>query len=144
MADATLVQILDSWDEFPVEDGSLLLVESSVAHDEVKEFSSIRMLHDHEQFFLSFNDLVELDNIWMSDLFEDFDLSRDSLNILLVVDLLFFEDLDCNLFTKRGRIRIYFCQTIRMKDKIPCLSLSSVFVFVSTLNSKWICKEKMT
>ena len=55
------------------------------------------MLHDHEQFFLGLDDLIELDNVRMSDFLEDLDLSCDSLNILLVVDLFFLKNLDSYL-----------------------------------------------
>ena len=41
--------------------------------------------------------LVELDNIGVADLLEDFYFSRDAFNVLLVVDLFFLQDFDCHL-----------------------------------------------
>ena len=36
--------------------------------------------------------LVELDDVWVANLFEDLDLSGDPLNVLLVVDFFFFKN----------------------------------------------------
>jgi len=56
------------------------------------------MFHYHKEFLVSFDDLkyiaasaylVELDNMGMSDFLEDFNLSCDSLHVLLIIDLLF-------------------------------------------------------
>ena len=57
MAHATLVQILDSADEFPVELGRLGFIETRISDDEVEELAAIRVLHDHEEFFLRLDDL---------------------------------------------------------------------------------------
>ena len=48
MADATLVQVLDSTDELPIELGCLLLIQACISDDKVKKLASVRMLHDHE------------------------------------------------------------------------------------------------
>lgn len=97
MAHTALVQVLNSRYQLPVESGGLLLLESSISHNEVKQFTSIGMLHDHEEFLLSLNDLIELNDIGVADLLENLDLSGDSLHILLIIDLLLLQDLDCNL-----------------------------------------------
>ena len=57
MTDATLVQVLDTTDEFPVELGCLLLVEPRISDDKVKKLTPIGMLHDHEKLLLCLNDL---------------------------------------------------------------------------------------
>ena len=41
--------------------------------------------------------LVELDDVWVANFLEDFDFSSDSLNVLLIVDLLLLEDFDGHL-----------------------------------------------
>jgi len=38
-----------------------------------------------------------LDDVGVTDLFQDFDLSGDSLNILFIFDLVFFQDFDSHL-----------------------------------------------
>ena len=41
--------------------------------------------------------LVELDDIGVSDLLENFDLPGDSFNVLLIVDLFFLQNFDSHL-----------------------------------------------
>ena len=57
MANATLVQVLNSADELPVEFGCLLLVQACISDDKVKKLATVGMLHNHEKLFLCFNDL---------------------------------------------------------------------------------------
>lgn len=59
-------------------------------HDVVEELTTVAILHDHVELFFGLNDLVKLDYVWMSDLLQDFDLSGDTLDILLIMDLIFF------------------------------------------------------
>ena len=59
MTNATLVEVLNTADEFPVEFGSLFLIETSISDDKVEKLTSVSMLHNHEKFFLSFNDLKQ-------------------------------------------------------------------------------------
>ncbi len=40
---------------------------------------------------------IKLDDVGVTDLFQDFDLSGDSLNILFIFDLVFFQDFDSHL-----------------------------------------------
>ena len=87
MADARLVDILDAGDKFEVELAGLLLGESRVSDNIVKELATIAVLHDHVEFFLSLNDLVQLDHVRVTDLFEDLDFSCDTFHVLLVVNL---------------------------------------------------------
>ena len=57
MADATLVQVFDAADQFPIKLGSLLFIQACISDDEVKKFTTVGMLHDHEKFFFRLNDL---------------------------------------------------------------------------------------
>ena len=57
MADATLVQVFDAADELPVKLGSLLFIQACISDDEVEEFATVGVLHDHEKFLLSLYDL---------------------------------------------------------------------------------------
>ncbi len=41
--------------------------------------------------------LIELDDVGMSDFFENFNFSRDSFNVFLVVDLFLLKNFDCHL-----------------------------------------------
>ena len=57
MANAALVQVFDATDQLPEELRCLHLIESLVANNEVKELTSVGVLHDHEEFLLGFDDL---------------------------------------------------------------------------------------
>ena len=97
MADATLVQVLNSADELPIKLGCLLLVEARISDDEVEELAAVGVFHDHEQLLLRLNDLVELDDIGVANFLQNFNFSRNPFNVLLVVDLFFLKDFDGNL-----------------------------------------------
>ena len=87
MANAGLVDILDTRNQFQVKLARLLLAKSCMPNDVVEQFSSIAVLHDHVQFFLRLDDLIELDDVGVSDLLQDLYFPRNSLNIPLIVDL---------------------------------------------------------
>jgi hypothetical protein len=81
------------------------------------------MLHDHEEFFLSLNDLVELDDVGVADLLENLDLSRDPFHILLIIDFLLLQDLDCNL--------------------LPSEDVSSLLNLSESTFAQWLAKNVM-
>ena len=58
MANATLVKIFDPADQLVVKLGCLLLIQASISDDEIEQLASIGMFHDHEEFFLSLDDLI--------------------------------------------------------------------------------------
>jgi hypothetical protein len=78
------MDVLNARDKFKVELASLLLRKSITLDNIVEQLATIAVLHDH---------VIQLNNIWMSDLLQDLDFPRDSLNILLIVDFIFFQDL---------------------------------------------------
>eukprot|EP00354_Favella_ehrenbergii_P007088 CAMPEP_0170455612 /NCGR_PEP_ID=MMETSP0123-20130129/3522_1 /TAXON_ID=182087 /ORGANISM="Favella ehrenbergii, Strain Fehren 1" /LENGTH=138 /DNA_ID=CAMNT_0010718815 /DNA_START=2532 /DNA_END=2948 /DNA_ORIENTATION=+ len=98
MAHPAFVQVLDAADELPVELGCLGLVQTSISDDEVEKLAPVGMLHYHEELLLSLDDLVKLDDIGMANFLENFDLSGDPFNVLLVVDLFFLQNFDGHLF----------------------------------------------
>jgi hypothetical protein len=57
VAHATFVQILNARNQFAVEFGSLFLGQARVPDDVVEKFTAIRVLHDHEELLLCFDDL---------------------------------------------------------------------------------------
>lgn len=67
-------------------------------HDVIEQLSPIAVLHDHVQLFFGLNDLIELYNIWMSDLLKNLDFSRNALHIFLIMDLVLFKDFNGNLY----------------------------------------------
>ena len=61
-----------------------------MSHDVVEKLTSIAVLHDHIELFLRLDNLIELDNIRMPHFLQNFDLSSNSLDIFLVMNLIFF------------------------------------------------------
>ena len=57
VADTALVQILDAADEFSINFGCLLFLETGVSDDEIKQLATVSILHNHKQFLVSFYDL---------------------------------------------------------------------------------------
>jgi len=111
------VKVLDSGDELTVKFGRLLLGQARVTHYVVEELATICILHYHEKLLLCLDDLyirqlkgrtdgwtylVELDDVRVADLLQNFDLAGDALNVFLVVDLLFLQDFDGNLRDKNA------------------------------------------
>lgn len=97
VADSTLMNVLDTRDELQVELAGLLFREPGVSHDVVEELTAVAVLHDHVQLFFGLNDFVELNDVGVSHLLQDLDLTSDSLHVFLVMDLVFLEDFNRNL-----------------------------------------------
>ena len=57
VTNTTLVEVLNTTDELPVEFGSLFLIKTSISDDKVEKLATVSMLHNHEKFFLSFDNL---------------------------------------------------------------------------------------
>lgn len=94
VAHSALVDVLDAGDELEVELACLLLGEARMPHNIIKQLSATAVLHDHVQLLFSFNYLIKLNHIRVSDLLEDFDLPRDSFDVLLIINLVFLQNLD--------------------------------------------------
>ena len=77
-------------------------------HNVVKEFSPIAVLHDHIKLFFGLNYLVKLDNVRMSNLFENLDFSRNTLHIFLIMDLILFENFNSDLKKLRNNLELTF------------------------------------
>ena len=88
------MNILNTWDELQVEFASLLLRETSMSNNEIEKLTAIAVLHDHVKFFISLDDFIKLDNVGVPNFLEDFYLPGDSLHIFLILNLVFFKDLN--------------------------------------------------
>lgn len=97
MTNARLMDVLNTADQFEVKLASLLLTQSGVSYNEIKELTPITVFHDHIELLLGFNDFIKLDNVWMPYLFQYFDFSSNSFDIFLIVNFIFLEYFDCNL-----------------------------------------------
>ena len=56
------------------------------------------MFHDEVQIIVGFNDLVELNDVGVSDLLQDFNFSSDHVDVLLIGDLALLEYFNGNSF----------------------------------------------
>ena len=97
MTHAALVDVLDARDELEVELAGLLLRQPSVPDDVVEQLTATAVLHDHVELLFSFNNLVKLNYVGVTHLLENLDFPGDSLDVLLIVDLVFLEDLNRDL-----------------------------------------------
>ena len=88
MTNTAFVKVLNAANELPVKLGSLGLVKTGVSHNKIEQLTSVCVLHDHEKLLLSLNNLVELNDIRMANLLQNFDLPSDTLHVFLIVDLL--------------------------------------------------------
>lgn len=68
--------------------------------DVVEELSSCAILHDEEEILGCLNDLVELDEMWVANQFEDVYLAGDTLDVRNVHYLLLLQHLHCHLLTR--------------------------------------------
>ena len=91
------MDILNTRNELQVEFTSLFFGESGVSDDVVEELASIAVLHDHIELFLCLDDFVQLNHIWVTHLLKDFYFSCYPLNVLLIMNLVFFEDFNGHL-----------------------------------------------
>ena len=66
----------------------------------VEQLSSIAVLHNHIELFLRLDNLIELDDIGMPHLLQNFNLSSDSFDIFLVMNLIFFQNFNCNFLAR--------------------------------------------
>lgn len=55
--------------------GCFDFINAFILYDIVEEFAFFHELHDQEELLWSFNDLIELHNMGMTDEFQDVDLS---------------------------------------------------------------------
>ena len=99
MHDVQLVKILHSGDDLVKEFEGLRLLNTLVLDDVVEELASIRILHDKIELLWRLNDFVQLDDIGMANHLQNMDFPCNSLNIIDILDLVFFENFDRHSFT---------------------------------------------
>jgi hypothetical protein len=68
-----------------------------MSYNVVEEFTSIGIFHDHVELFFGFNNFIELNDVWMSHFLQDFDFSRYSFNVFLIVNFIFLQNFNGNL-----------------------------------------------
>lgn len=64
----------------------------------VKKFTFADVLHNKEKLVWGFNDLIKLDDVRMTDLFEDVYFTGNPPNISYIYDFTFLKDFDGDFF----------------------------------------------
>ena len=86
VTDAELVDVVDAGDQLLEILASLPFFESLVLHDQVEKFAALHELHDQVEILLCLDNLVDLHNVGMVQLFENFDFTANALDVFLFFD----------------------------------------------------------
>ena len=77
-----------------------LLFQFVLLRDVAEKLSIAAVLHDEKELVGRLNNLIQLDDMWMSHNFEDVELTTDPLNIVYISYLALFKYFDCHLNTQ--------------------------------------------
>lgn len=75
------VDVLDPADDLLKHFAGLVLAHFLSLHDVIEELSLLHVLHHQEEMLRGFDDLVQLDNVGVTDEFQDMDFPRHSLHV---------------------------------------------------------------
>jgi hypothetical protein len=92
--DIQATDVFNASNDLLEESACLLLFNPLHLDDVVKKLAALGIFHNQVQLLLGFDDLVELDDLRVSDDLQNVDLSGHALHICNVTDLGLFEDLD--------------------------------------------------
>ena len=104
MANAALMDVFNSRNQFEIELAGLLFGESSVPDDIVKQLTTVCVLHDHIELLLCLNNFIELYNVGVAHLLKNLDLPGNSFDVLLVMNFIFLENFDSHLFSSESML----------------------------------------
>lgn len=100
MADAVLMQMLDTFYDLVEEVGGYVVVHSIVLHYVVEELACVGVFHNKVEVGLSFDYLIQLNHSGVSDFLQDLDLPCNPIDVHLVLDLVLLQYLDGYLFIR--------------------------------------------
>ena len=86
------MQILNALNQLPEKLTRLILFQLLLLHDMFEQLAFCHVFHHKEQLFGSLYDLVELDEVWVTDLFQDVDFAGYALDVCHVDYLGFLQD----------------------------------------------------
>ena len=92
------MNVFDAWYELLKVLACLILIKSLVLNDHIEELATLYELHDQIEILLGLDDLINLYNVGMVQLFEDLNLSTNSLDILLLFNSWLFKNFHGNLY----------------------------------------------
>lgn len=93
MSNIKPVQILNGIQNLVEYPASCSLLQSDLVSHHAEEFTLLCELVDDEHVICCFDDLVEIDNVGMSDFLHDVDLSLDADLVILILNAIFIDDL---------------------------------------------------
>ena len=99
MHNAQLLQILNTRYDLLEELACLCLFQTLLFDDVIEQFALGYVFCDEVELLRRLNNLIKLNDIWMSGQLEDLDLSRDALDIDVLDDFVFLENLNSYFFT---------------------------------------------
>ena len=97
MADFDLVEVLNACEYLVEKSACLTVLQPALFYDVVEQFAPTRVLHDQKQLLGCLDNFIELHDVRVSDDFQNVDLTHDSSDVSLVLDLVFFKHFDCDL-----------------------------------------------
>ena len=89
------MNVLDAVYELMKHFPGFLFVDTFIFNDVVEKLALLHKLHNQKQLFGGLNDLIQLDEIWMSNKFENMNFACDSFDVGDFADFIFFQEFDC-------------------------------------------------
>jgi hypothetical protein len=135
---AQLVDVLDARYDLLVHLGCLLLFQPSIFDNVLEELSAGAILHDQVEVVIVLDHFVQLDYMRMPHFLENRDFAIDPVDVGLIFDLVFFQDLDGHLVARdnvRALLNFAECAfAFRLADdEASDLFAFAVFFFVGVL-----------
>jgi len=98
MADSQLMYIVYAWDELLEVLAGLFFFQTLMLNNNVEQLASANEFHDQVEVLFGFNNFIDLYNVGVVQLLENFDLPADSFDIFFVFDSWFLKNFYCNLY----------------------------------------------
>ena len=86
----------------------------------VKQLTAAAIFHYHVKLLFGFNNLIELNDVWMSDLLENFDFPGDPFNVLLIIDLVLLKNLDGYFFNGKSVLNQFDLSESTLAEMLAC------------------------
>ena len=144
MDDLQLMQVLHSSDDLVEEVASLWLLHPLIGHDVIEELTTLSIFHYQIQLLGCLNDFIQLYDIRVSYHLQYMNLSRHSLHIVHILNLILLQNLDSNLFTgevmhaqldfTKGSFSNSFAQ-----DVLPYVCAASLLIALFGIRYAWGC-----
>ena len=97
MYNSEFMEILNTADDLLEEFARLSFLKLLFLDNIIEELTPRHKLHDQEELLRRLNDFKELDDVWVSDHFQDLNFSRHALHICISDDFALFKNFDSNL-----------------------------------------------